>query len=164
MSAYTELGYVVEEVCELIQSIEQSFTASSLLQNVYPKSSKAFKIVYEELFFRVDKLTLLTVVFRNSSVNSQPSPDGQNLIGRTGIKKLTKFFNNYALGLCILFSSEYPNVDIKLTKNATECKTRFGQQALYCLSNIFLLGPRAIFTVNTINHRKQSRWQLLARL
>ncbi|CAH7680891.1 hypothetical protein PPACK8108_LOCUS13404 [Phakopsora pachyrhizi] len=67
MSAYTDLGYVVEEVCELMQSIEKSFTASNLLQNVDPKSSKAFEIVYEEL---------LTVIFRNSSVNSQPSPDG----------------------------------------------------------------------------------------
>ncbi|CAH7682958.1 hypothetical protein PPACK8108_LOCUS16144 [Phakopsora pachyrhizi] len=118
-----------------MRSIEQSFTASNLLENVDPMSSKAFEIVYEEL---------LTVVCRNSSVYSQPSPD--------------------ALGLLILFSSEHPNVDIKLTKNATESKTRFEQQALYFLSNVFLLGPRAIFTANTINHRKQSRWQSLARL
>ncbi|CAH7688949.1 hypothetical protein PPACK8108_LOCUS23993 [Phakopsora pachyrhizi] len=169
LSAYTDLGYVVEEVCELMWSIKQSFTASNLLQNVDPMLSNAFEIAYEELF---------TVVLRNPSVNYQPAPEGQNFIEGTGIKKLTKFFNNCMLGLLILFSSEYPNVDIKLTKNATESKTRFEQQApeknkslnffsgeaLYCLSNFFLLGLRAIFTANTIDHRKQSRWQSLARL
>ncbi|KAI8458162.1 hypothetical protein BY996DRAFT_8412952 [Phakopsora pachyrhizi] len=64
----------------------------------------------------------------------------------------------------ILISSKYPNLEHKLTKNATESKVKFEQQCLYCLSNFFLLGPRAIFTANSQDHQKQARWHSLARL
>ncbi|CAH7672846.1 expressed protein [Phakopsora pachyrhizi] len=64
----------------------------------------------------------------------------------------------------ILISSKYPNLEHKLTKNATESKVKFEQQCLYCLSNFFLLGPQAIFTANSQDHQKQARWHSLARL
>ncbi|CAH7689290.1 expressed protein [Phakopsora pachyrhizi] len=153
--AYVDLGNVVEEVCEMMRAVDDNFRPSTVFKNIDPKSSSGFIVVYEEL---------LTVLLRSSSLKTHYGPDGESVIGGAGIKKVTKFFNCCFLGLMILISSKYPNLEHKLTKNATESKIKFEQQCLYCLSNFFLLGPRAIFTANSQDHRKQARWHSLARL
>ncbi|KAI8453202.1 hypothetical protein BY996DRAFT_8394865, partial [Phakopsora pachyrhizi] len=153
--AYVDLGNVVEEVCEMMRAVDDNFRPSTVFKNIDPKSSSGFIVVYEEL---------LTVLLRSSSLKTHYGPDGESVIGGAGIKKVTKFFNCCFLGLMILISSKYPNLEHKLTKNATESKIKFEQQSLYCLSNFFLLGPRAIFTANSQDHRKQARWHSLARL
>ncbi|KAI8455377.1 hypothetical protein BY996DRAFT_8686331 [Phakopsora pachyrhizi] len=86
-------------------------------------------VVYEEL---------LTVLLQSSSLKTHYGPNGESVIGGAGIKKVT--------------NSKYPNLEHKLTKNATESKVKFEQQCLYCLSNFLLLGPQAIFTANSQDH------------
>ncbi|CAH7672299.1 hypothetical protein PPACK8108_LOCUS7108 [Phakopsora pachyrhizi] len=130
--AYVDLGNVVEEVCEMMRAVDDNFRPSTVFKNIDPKSSSGFIVVYEEL---------LTVLLRSSSLKTHYGPDGESVIGGAGIKKVTKFFNFCFLGLMILISSKYPNLEHKLTKNATESKIKFEQQCLYCLSNFFLLGP-----------------------
>ncbi|KAI8445305.1 hypothetical protein BY996DRAFT_8476938 [Phakopsora pachyrhizi] len=152
---YVDLGNVVEEVCEMMRAVDNNFRPSTVFKNIDPKSSSGFIVVYEEL---------LTVLLRRSSLKTHYGPDGESVIGGAGIKKVTKIFNCCFLGLMILISSKYPNLEHKLTKNATESKIKFEQQCLYCLSNFFLLGPRAIFTANSQDHQKQARWHSLARL
>ncbi|CAH7671161.1 expressed protein [Phakopsora pachyrhizi] len=153
--AYVDLGNVVKEVCEMMRAVDDNFRPSTVFKNIDPKSSSGFIVVYEEL---------LTVLLQSSSLKTHYGSDGESVIGGAGIKKVTKFFNCCFLGLMILISSKYPNLEHKLTKNATESKIKFEQQCLYCLSNFFLLGPRAIFTANSQDHRKQARWHSLARL
>ncbi|KAI8456711.1 hypothetical protein BY996DRAFT_8441209 [Phakopsora pachyrhizi] len=139
--AYVDLGNVVEEVCEMIRVVDDNFRPSTIFKNIDPKSSSGFIVVYEEL---------PTVLLQSSSLKTHYGPDGESVIGGAGTKKVT--------------NSKYPNLEHKLTKNATESKIKFQQQCLYCLSNFFLLGPRAIFTANSQDHQKQARWHSLARL
>ncbi|CAH7668920.1 hypothetical protein PPACK8108_LOCUS3493 [Phakopsora pachyrhizi] len=74
--------------------------AFTCFKNIDPKSSSGFIVVYEEL---------LTVLLRSSSLKTHYGPDGESVIGGAGIKK-------------------YPNLEHKLTKNATESKIKFEQQ------------------------------------
>ncbi|KAI8443043.1 hypothetical protein BY996DRAFT_8696438, partial [Phakopsora pachyrhizi] len=117
--AYVDLGNVVEEVCEMMRAVDDNFRPSTVFKNIDPKSSSGFIVVYEEL---------LTVLLRSSSLKTHYGPDGESVIGGAGIKKVTKFFNCCFLGLMILISSKYPNLEHKLTKNATESKIKFEQQ------------------------------------
>ncbi|CAH7684474.1 hypothetical protein PPACK8108_LOCUS18637 [Phakopsora pachyrhizi] len=139
--AYVDLGNVVDEVCEFMRAIDGNFSPSNIFKNIDPKSSSGFILVHEEI---------LTVMLQSSSLKTHYGPDGESVIGGAGLKNMT--------------NSKYPNMEHKLTKNATESKVKFEQQCLYCLSNIFLLGPQAIFTANRQDHQKQARLHSLARL
>ncbi|CAH7688536.1 hypothetical protein PPACK8108_LOCUS23503 [Phakopsora pachyrhizi] len=153
--AYVDLGNVLEEFCELVRVADDNFSPLTVFKNIDPKSSSGFIVVYEKL---------LTVLLQSLSLKTHYGPDSENVIGGAGIKKVTKFSNCCFLGLKILISSKYPNLEHKLTKNATESKVKFEQQCLYCLSKIFLLGHQAIFTANCQDHQKQARRHSLARL
>ncbi|CAH7675015.1 hypothetical protein PPACK8108_LOCUS9978 [Phakopsora pachyrhizi] len=98
--AYVDLGNVVEEVCEMMRAVDDNFGPSTVFKNIDPKSSSGFIVVYEEL---------LTVLLRSSSLKTHYGPDGESVIVGAGIKK-------------------YPNLEHKLTKNATESKIKFEQQ------------------------------------
>ncbi|KAI8452298.1 hypothetical protein BY996DRAFT_8687930, partial [Phakopsora pachyrhizi] len=117
--AYVDLGNVVEEVCEMMRAVDDNFRPSTVFKNIDPKSSSGFIVVYEKL---------LTVLLQSSSLKTHYGPDGESVIGGAGIKKVTKFFDCCFLGLMILISSKYPNLEHKLTKNATESKIKFEQQ------------------------------------
>ncbi|CAH7683499.1 hypothetical protein PPACK8108_LOCUS17061 [Phakopsora pachyrhizi] len=47
---------------------------------------------------------------------------------------------------------------------AADANLKCQQRSLYCLSNFLPIGPRAIFTTNNNNPRKQTRWHSTARL
>ncbi|KAI8447026.1 hypothetical protein BY996DRAFT_6421656 [Phakopsora pachyrhizi] len=97
--AYVDLGNVVEEVCELMRVVDDNFRPSAVFKNIDPKSSSGFIVVYEEI---------LTVLLQSSSLKTHNGPDGESVIGGAGIKKVT--------------NSKYPDLEHKLTKNATESK------------------------------------------
>ncbi|KAI8461438.1 hypothetical protein BY996DRAFT_8391136 [Phakopsora pachyrhizi] len=94
---YVDLGNVVDEICEFLRAIDGNFTPSNFFKNIVPKSSSGFILIYEEI---------LTVMLQSSSLKTHYGPDGESVIGGAGIKK-------------------YPNLEHKLTKNATESKVKF---------------------------------------
>ncbi|KAI8443507.1 hypothetical protein BY996DRAFT_6427455 [Phakopsora pachyrhizi] len=135
--------------------IEQ--TLPSVQQHCVQIIKSAFGIAFEEIS---------TVVGQYShSFKSEVDEEGNTISIGSGVGSVVDFFSHCIHGLFFLWLHKIPEKDHPVLKSfAADANLKCQQRSLYCLSNFLLIGPRAIFTTNNNNPRKQTRWHSTARL
>ncbi|KAI8446269.1 hypothetical protein BY996DRAFT_6422805 [Phakopsora pachyrhizi] len=156
-SAYSHLEAFVKEISAEIKFNKSDTRVVNLFKNINTKSNRAFGIAFEEIS---------TVVGQYShSFKSEVDEEGNTISIGSGVGSVVDFFSHCIHGLFFLWLHKIPEKDHPLLKSfAADANLKFQQRSLYCLSNFLLIGPRAIFTTNNNNPRKQTRWHSTARL
>ncbi|KAI8446212.1 hypothetical protein BY996DRAFT_6422875 [Phakopsora pachyrhizi] len=156
-SAYRHLEAFIKEISAEIKFNKSDTRAVNLFKNINTKSNKAFGIAFEEIS---------TVVGQYShSFKSEVDEEGNTISIGSGVGSVVDFFSHCIHGLFFLWLHNIPEKDHPVLKSfAADANLKCQQRSLYCLSNFLLIGPRAIFTTNNNNPRKQTRWHSTARL
>ncbi|KAI8442703.1 hypothetical protein BY996DRAFT_6428949 [Phakopsora pachyrhizi] len=156
-SAYCHLEAFIKEISAEIKFNKSDTRVVNLFKNINTKSNRAFGIAFEEIS---------TVVGQYShSFKSEVDEEGNTISIGSGVGSVVDFFSHCIHGLFFLWLHKIPEKDHPVLKSfAADANLKCQQQSLYCLSNFLLIGPRAIFTTNNNNPRKQTRWHSTARL
>ncbi|KAI8444499.1 hypothetical protein BY996DRAFT_6425791 [Phakopsora pachyrhizi] len=156
-SAYRHLEAFIKEISAEIKFNKSDTRVVNLLKNINTKSNRAFGIAFEEIS---------TVVGQYShSFKSEVDEEGNTISIGSGVGSVVDFFSHCIHGLFFLWLHKIPEKDHPVLKSfAADANLKCQQRSLYCLSNFLLIGPRAIFTTNNNNPRKQTRWHSTARL
>ncbi|KAI8452677.1 hypothetical protein BY996DRAFT_6415311 [Phakopsora pachyrhizi] len=156
-SAYRHLEAFIKEISAEIKFNKSDTRVVNLFKNINTKSNRAFGIAFEEIS---------TVVGQYShSFKSEVDEEGNTISIGSGVGSVVDFFSHCIHGLFFLWLHKIPEKDHPVLKSfAADANLKCQQRSLYCLSNFLLIGPRAIFTTNNNNPRKQTRWHSTARL
>ncbi|KAI8455314.1 hypothetical protein BY996DRAFT_6413259 [Phakopsora pachyrhizi] len=156
-SAYRHLEAFIKEISAEIKFNKSDTRAVNLFKNINTKSNRAFGIAFEEIS---------TVVGQYShSFKSEVDEEGNTISIGSGVGSVVDLFSHCIHGLFFLWLHKIPEKDHPVLKSfAADANLKCQQRSLYCLSNFLLIGPRAIFTTNNNNPRKQTRWHSTARL